>query len=111
MLNLEQKELSKVAGRYTGKLFKVVDDFKYEVEAQTSLTFDESNNLHLEIFMDGCGSGEMCLLTKEVNNDVFEVCCDDADEHLSGKIDAYNKMLSFKVESPRSGETEFVGCL
>ncbi|OHX66080.1 hypothetical protein [Flammeovirga pacifica] len=111
MLNLEENELNKVTGCYTGKLFKVVDDFKYEVEAKTSLTFDDSNNLRLEIFMDGCGSGEMNLLTKEVNTDVFEVSCDDKDEHLSGKIDAYNKMLSFKVESPRSGETEFVGCL
>ncbi|NLR90737.1 MULTISPECIES: hypothetical protein [Flammeovirga] len=111
MVELKENTLSKVTGCYTGKLFKVVDDFKYEVDAQTSITLSEGNTLHLEIIMDGCGSGEMKLLTTPLDADLYELNCSEENESLSGKLDVLNKMLSFKVESPRSGETEFVGCL
>ncbi|MBD0403600.1 hypothetical protein [Flammeovirga sp. EKP202] len=112
MLDLNENILDKLAGLYSGKLFKVVDDFKYEIDAQTSITVDNSNNLRLEIIMDGCESGEtMPLAMKEVGSDMFEVCCNDQEECLEGKVDLLNRMLSFKVESPRSGETEFVGCI
>lgn len=112
MLDLKENILNKLAGMYSGKLFRVIDDYKYEVDAQTEITLDETNNLRLEIIMDGCESGEtMPLATKEVGSDMFELCCNDQEESLEGKVDLLNRMLSFKVESPRSGETEFVGCL
>lgn len=112
MLDLKENILNKLAGMYSGKLFKVIDDYKYEVDAQTEITLDDTNNLRLEIIMDGCESGEtLPLATKELGTDMFELFCNDAEESLEGKVDILNKMLSFKVESPRSGETEFVGCL
>ena len=80
-----------------------MDDFKYEIDAKTSITLDDMNNLRLEIIMDGCESGEtMPLATKEVGSDMFEVCCNDQRRKFEGKVDILlNRMLSFKVESPK----------
>ncbi|MBB6459589.1 hypothetical protein [Flammeovirga kamogawensis] len=113
MLDLNERvDLTRATGCYSGKLFRVEDDVKYEMDCQTSITMDEANELRLEIIMDGCQSGEtMPLVTDELSEDLFTLRCNESEESLKGEVDLLNKMLSFKVESPRSGETEFVGCL